>query len=80
MQQLRVLAFAQARSLLGCAEHFLTVLPNDTPRVILERMVGNQSEQICRSCRVAMDFEYSGWDEPVGGASEMAVIPPVSGG
>ena len=80
MQQLRVFAFAQARSLLGLAEQSLDVLPTDTPRVILERIVGNKSEQICSSCRVAIDLEYRLWDEPVGDASEMAVIPPVSGG
>ncbi len=80
MQQLKVLAFAQARSLLGRAEQFLEVLPTDTPRVVLESLVGNESAQICSSCRVAIDLEYRAWDEPLGGASEMAVIPPVSGG
>jgi molybdopterin synthase sulfur carrier subunit len=80
MQQLRVLAFAQARSLLGRAEQLLDVLPTDTPRIILERLIGTHSEQVCCSCRVAIDLEYSAWDEPVGDALEMAVIPPVSGG
>jgi molybdopterin synthase sulfur carrier subunit len=80
MHQLRVLAFAQARSLLGHAEQILEVLPTDTPRVILERLIGNESEQICGSCRVAIDLEYRAWDDPVGEASEIAVIPPVSGG
>jgi molybdopterin converting factor small subunit len=30
--------------------------------------------------RVAIDCEYWDWDTPVGPASELAIIPPVSGG
>lgn len=30
--------------------------------------------------RVAVDGEFAGWDEPLRDASEVAFIPPVSGG
>ena len=30
--------------------------------------------------RVAVDQEYHAWDAPIGDASEIALIPPVSGG
>jgi molybdopterin converting factor small subunit len=32
------------------------------------------------SWRVALDHEYVDWDDPVGTASELAILPPVSGG
>jgi molybdopterin converting factor small subunit len=30
--------------------------------------------------RVALDHEYAAWDSPLGTGSEIAIIPPVSGG
>jgi molybdopterin synthase sulfur carrier subunit len=30
--------------------------------------------------RAAVDYEYWDWDAPVGNATELAIIPPVSGG
>lgn len=80
MLPLKILAFAQARSAMGSAEQVLEVLPADTPRLILTRLLGEKSKQICHGCRVAIDLEYRSWDEPVGNAAEMAIIPPVSGG
>jgi molybdopterin synthase sulfur carrier subunit len=64
----------------GFAEQAVEVLPTDTPRLILIRLLGDQSESVCRTCRVAIDLEYRAWDEPIGNAQEMAIIPPVSGG
>ena len=80
MPALKILAFAQARSAMGFAERAVEVLLTDTPRMILMRLLENQSESVCNTCRVAIDLEYHTWDEPVRNAQEMAIIPPVSGG
>ncbi len=80
MPPLKILAFAHARSAVGFAEQTVEVLPTDTPRMILMRLLGNRSDSVCGTCRVAVDLEYRAWDEPLGNAKEMAIIPPVSGG
>ena len=80
MPPLKILAFAHARSAVGFAEQTVEVLPTDTPRMILTGVLGNRSESACKACRVAIDLEYRAWDEPIGNAQEMAIIPPVSGG
>jgi len=52
--------------------------PGETPRDILRRIApAFEPEQ---TIRVALDQEYADWDQPVGGAMELALIPPVSGG
>lgn len=48
--------------------------------MILTGVLGKRSESVCKACRIAIDLEYRAWDEPVGHAREMAIIPPVSGG
>ena len=48
--------------------------------MILMGLLGDQSASVCGTCRVAIDLEYRAWDEPIGNAQEMAIIPPVSGG
>jgi molybdopterin synthase sulfur carrier subunit len=80
MPPLKILAFAHARSAVGFAEQTVEVLPTDTPRMILMGLLGDQSASVCGTCRVAIDLEYRAWDEPIGNAQEMAIIPPVSGG
>ena len=51
--------------------------PEETPRQILARLApGFEAVAV----RVAVDHEYHAWDSPIGQASELALIPPVSGG
>jgi len=75
--QIKLLAFAQARDQLGFDEREVDCEPQDTPRQIVQRIAPGAALNMMR---VAVDCEYRGWDEAVGAAKEVAMIPPVSGG
>ena len=75
--QVNLLAFAQARDQLGWAERVVECGPEDTPRTVLARVA---PELPVERMRAAVDQEYHDWDAPIGNASEIALIPPVSGG
>lgn len=75
--QVRLLAFAQTRDRLGFDERLVECAAADTPRTLLARIAPEFS---ATGLRVAVDLEYRGWDEPLGAAKEVAIIPPVSGG
>ena len=75
--QLKVVAFAQAADLLGFRERTIDSAPDETARSVLARLAPNAD---LRMMRVAIDREYRSWDEPLGAARELALIPPVSGG
>ena len=77
MNQIRLLAFAQARDALGFAERMLEVSMGDTPRMLLQRLLPEQDFSLWR---VALDCEYAAWDSPIAGCAELALVPPVSGG
>lgn len=76
--QLKILTFAQTRTQLGFSECSVECAPTDTPRAILRRLAPDFDPG--RTVRVAVDLEYADWDQPVGAATELALIPPVSGG
>ena len=75
--QLKLLAFAHAHDQLGFREQLVEYMPSETPRMLLGRLAPDVQ---CDTMRVAVDYEYRGWDEPLGEARELALIPPVSGG
>jgi len=75
--QLKLLAFAQAADLLGFRERVLECSASDTARDIIERLSRSMDFE---ATRVAFDGEYREWDEPIGDARELALLPPVSGG
>jgi molybdopterin synthase sulfur carrier subunit len=75
--QVNLLAFAQAHDRLGFREQFVECTAEETPRMLLARLA---PEVQCDTMRVAIDYEYRSWDEPLGSATEVALIPPVSGG
>ncbi|MGA2244651.1 MAG: MoaD/ThiS family protein [Verrucomicrobiota bacterium] len=76
--KITVLTFAQTRAQLGFAEKSFDCDPGETPRQILRRLApGFEPGQ---AIRVAVNQEYGDWDRPVGQATELALIPPVSGG
>jgi molybdopterin synthase sulfur carrier subunit len=76
--KVNLLAFAQVRDQLGWSEHTVECDPEDTPRTVFARVA---PELHVEAMRVAVDQEYFPWDEPIGArASEIALIPPVSGG
>jgi molybdopterin synthase sulfur carrier subunit len=75
--QLKILAFAQAQDQLGFRERVVECNAGDSPRTIL---AGLAPDFDASGLRVAVDCEYHEWDAPVGAATELALIPPVSGG
>jgi molybdopterin synthase sulfur carrier subunit len=76
---LNILAFASARDVLGFSETIFPVISGDTPRTILERIAPGKISQLSQA-RPALDLAYVNWDTPVGESSELAILPPVSGG
>ena len=76
--KIKILTFAQTRAQLGFDERVVDCEPSDTPRIILQRLAPKFDPG--KTIRVALDLEYADWDQPVGGATELALIPPVSGG
>lgn len=75
--RLKVLAFAQLPAQLGFRERVVECAESETPRVLLQRLAPAVD---LATVRVAIDEEYRSWDEPIGAARELALIPPVSGG
>ena len=76
--KLTILTFAQTRAQLGFAEKSFDCEPGETPRQILRRVAPQFDPG--KAVRVAVNREYADWDQPVGAATELALIPPVSGG
>ena len=76
--KIAVLTFAHTRELLGFSEKSVECEPDETPRQILRRLAPQFDPG--NTIRVALDREYADWDQPVGPATELALIPPVSGG
>lgn len=73
----KFLAFAQAGDRLGFREREIDCATEETPRAILARLDPALDPA---TLRVAVDCEYADWDAPIGEATEIALIPPVSGG
>ena len=74
---LRLLAFAHIADQLGFRERVIEYAESETPRALLQRLApGGDFSKV----RVAIDEEYRSWDESIGPARELALIPPVSGG
>jgi molybdopterin converting factor small subunit len=80
MISLRILCFAHARDLLGFAEKVIPCPPTATPREVLLSQIPRDTLLPSETWRIALDHEYANWDSPIGQCSEMAVLPPVSGG
>lgn len=74
---LTVLAFAQSQDLFGFNHREVEACADETPRQLLSRL--NPGVDLGH-LRVALDCEFADWDEPLGNARELAILPPVSGG
>ncbi|VDM79768.1 unnamed protein product [Strongylus vulgaris] len=83
--EVRVLFFGKARELMEC-EEAKTRLPRVLPYEKLKEMIFTQLFEalncISASCVLAVDLKYANKDEIVklNPLSEIAVIPPLSGG
>jgi len=74
---MKILAFAAVRERAGFSELEVRVDPSETPRGILRRVA---PQLPIENLRAAIDCEYWDWNAPVGDGTELAIIPPVSGG
>lgn len=72
-----LLAFAQSRESFGFSEKSVDCEAEETPRQVVARIAPGVS---VAGLRVALDCEFADWDQPIGEISEMAFLPPVSGG
>jgi molybdopterin synthase sulfur carrier subunit len=75
--QLRLLAFAHLPERLGFREMLVEYAETETPRELMQRLAPGVAWD---GVRAAIDEEYHSWDQPIGTATELALIPPVSGG
>lgn len=75
--RIQLLAFAQTRLQLGFGEKGVDCAATETPREILKRIAPSFEPG---PVRVAVNQAYADWDHPIGEATEIALIPPVSGG
>ncbi len=80
--EVRLLAFAGARDVIGAGE---VALPLDAPepaRAFLERVVRRFPALAPHrgSLRLAVNGAYAAWDDEVRPGDEVALIPPVAGG
>ncbi len=76
---INLLAFAQARTVVGFGERLVPCSPAETPAALIDRLFP-EARQRLPGCRIAIDASYASWDEPIGMGRELALIPPVSGG
>lgn len=74
-----ILAFAQARDLLGFSEKTYEVTPHQTAAEILHQ-IHPQFLTKNRTFRIAWDESYADAHEPAHHRKTLAIIPPVSGG
>jgi len=74
-----LLAFAQARELLGFQERAISVGAEATPASILQELCP-EAKTIIATGRVAIDLEYGEWSQGLREGQTVAFIPPVSGG
>lgn len=74
---IRILAFSAAKQWVPSGEIATEADPTETLVQIITRTL---PELPTASMRVALDHEYVAWDSPLGTGTEIAIIPPVSGG
>jgi molybdopterin synthase catalytic subunit/molybdopterin synthase sulfur carrier subunit len=80
--EVRLLAFAGARDVIGTGELAIALEAPETARAFLDR-VCEQFPALARhqgSLRLAVNGTYARWDEDVRPGDEVALIPPVAGG
>lgn len=75
--KVRLLAFGHTERQTGFREKIADAEPDETSKQVWDRIAPALQKD---GIRVAVDCEYVDWDEPIGYASEIALIPPVSGG
>jgi len=80
--RLTVLLFAGVRARLGLAEVEIEIAEPVTVARLRERLAAAhpQIAESLAGCRIAVDHEFAADDQRIHAGSEVAIIPPVSGG
>ena len=81
-KEVRLLAFAGARDVVGAAEVAIAIDEPETARAFFERVVARFPDlaPYRASLRLAVNGSYARWEETVSPGDEVALIPPVAGG
>jgi len=79
---LRVLYFASLKDRAGLSEETVDVSPSTDVTGLWSRLTERHPGLAGTPVRpmVACDMVYSAWDRPLDGVTEVAFLPPVSGG
>jgi sulfur-carrier protein len=80
MSQVRVLYFASLRDAAGQGEETWTTDASDLRALYAELRARHGFALPVDRLRVAVDGAFARWDDPLLPGSEIAFIPPVSGG
>ena len=80
MTDVRLLYFASLRDRAGSAEEFRQTTAPDLRTLYAEVQALHGFALPVERLRVAVDGAFARWDDPVREGSEIAFIPPVSGG
>jgi molybdopterin converting factor small subunit len=73
-----LIAWAHSRQLLGFDELQFDYEPGETAYEVIQRISGKA--ETLQFCRIAVNQRIHPWHEPMGAVTELAVLPPVSGG
>ncbi len=80
MKRLKVLYFASLRDAAGMAEEQVETMAADAAALYAELQVRHGFALQRERLRVAVDGAFARWDDALRDGSEVAFIPPVSGG
>lgn len=80
MTRVRVLYFASLRDAAGRSEEDVQTGAADLASLYAELQARHQLPFPQRQLRVAIDGDFSPWSTPLRDGSDVAFIPPVSGG
>jgi molybdopterin synthase sulfur carrier subunit len=80
MIRVRVLYFASLRDAAGLAQEDVQTEAPDLAALYAELQARHQLPFAQRQLRVAVDGDFVGWATPLRDRSDVAFLPPVSGG
>lgn len=78
--QVKLLYFASLRDAAGLAEEALQTQATDLRALYADRKIRHGFALPAERLRVAVDGSFAQWDDKLRDGSEIAFIPPVSGG
>jgi molybdopterin converting factor small subunit len=73
-----LIAWAQSKGIVGFEEKQFEYEPSESVYDVIQRICGDADA--LQFCRIAVNQKMHSWKEPIGLATEVAIIPPVSGG